>query len=233
MLFSPQIPLQLEPRRSARFEDFVAGPNRAAVDALAAAVHEDGASVFLHGAAGSGKTHLLNAACLSAREAGQTAFYLTLGGLPEDGHDALLGLESMDLVCLDDLHEVAGDAGWEEALFHLINRVRAAGRRLFLASRQRIRAMPLVLPDLQSRLGWGLRIDLQALSDGDKTELIQRHAASLGVEVPADVAAYIIRRSERSSLELITQVERLRHAAFTEKRRITVPLARRVLQTDV
>ena len=91
--------------------------------------------------------------------------------------------------------------------------------------------LPLELPDLRSRLAWGLRLDLQPLDDDDKAALVRQHAASLGIEVPEDVVAYLIRRSERSPARLVTLVERLRHAAFTDKRRITVPLARQVLQS--
>ena len=62
MLFSPQIPLQLEPRRPDRFEDFVAGPNENALAAVQHLLDEPGGSLFLSGADGTGKSHLLNAA---------------------------------------------------------------------------------------------------------------------------------------------------------------------------
>ena len=60
MLFSPQIPLKLEPRRPTRFEDFVAGPNSAVLDALKSLLVEPGVSLLMHGPESSGKTHLLN-----------------------------------------------------------------------------------------------------------------------------------------------------------------------------
>ena len=70
MLFSPQIPLQLEPRRDQRFEDFVRGPNAAAVEALESVLDDSGVIIYLRGPASSGKTHLLTALCLRARERG-------------------------------------------------------------------------------------------------------------------------------------------------------------------
>src|SRR5210317_2285362 len=125
MLFSPQIPLPLIPRRDGRFEDFVAGPNHAVVEALRHMPDEEGAHVFLHGGEGSGKTHLLNALCYQVRESGGRAFYLALKRLPENAIESLQGLEALDLVCVDDLHVIAGNDRWEEALFHCFNRVRA------------------------------------------------------------------------------------------------------------
>ena len=106
MLFSPQLPLPLEPRRTGGLDDFVAGPN---------------------GPVRSGKTHLLNGACLAARDGGRTAFYLALRRLDANDTASLQGLETTDLVCIDDLDAVAGSAPWEEALFHLHGQGRLAG----------------------------------------------------------------------------------------------------------
>jgi len=47
MLFSPQIPLQLMPRRDCRFDDYVAGPNAAVVKALQQVVDDPGSHIFL------------------------------------------------------------------------------------------------------------------------------------------------------------------------------------------
>lgn len=229
MLFSPQIPLPLQTLRHGRFDDFVAGPNRVAVEALREASVAPGASVYLHGPESSGKTHLLNAACHAARDAGESAFYLGLKRLPANGEQALSGLESMQLVCIDDIDRVAGQAPWEEALFHFINRMRAGPGRLLVASRERLGSLPLQLPDLASRLAWGLRLELLALEDADKLRVMHRHAEALAIELPVDVGAYLLRNGPRDMGSLLLAVGRLQHAAFTEKRRITVPLARRVL----
>jgi DnaA family protein len=230
VLFSPQLPLPLHAKRHGGFSDFVVGPNAAAVEALRAAAAEPDASVFLSGPESSGKTHLLNAACYAAREAGQSAFYLGLKRLPGRGEAALQGLEDMGLVCIDDLHRVAGLPAWEEALFHFINRLRQRRGRLLVASQLRLSALPLVLPDLLSRLGWGLRLELQPLEDQDKVAVMHSHAESLGIELPEDVVAYLLRYGQRTMGALLLSVGRLQHVAFTEKRRITVPLAKRVLE---
>jgi DnaA family protein len=231
-LFSPQIPLQLEPRRMGRLDDFVAGPNTTTLAAVHALAVEPDASLYLYGPPGSGKSHLLQAACLAAREAGLSAFYLGLRQLPRDATRALQGLEGVNLVCLDDVQYVAGHPQWEEALFHFINRHRAHRGSLLVAGSERLSALPLGLPDLASRLAWGLRMELQALDDGQKIDVMRRHAESLGVELPTEVADYLLRHGQRGLAQLLGTVERLQHVAFTEKRRITVPLARQVLQPD-
>jgi DnaA family protein len=230
MLFSPQIPLQLEPRRDCRFEDFISGPNHAVVEALKHMPDEPGSSIFLFGDEGSGKTHLLNASCYETRERQGRAFYLTLKRLPKDAIASLQGLEKLDLVCVDDLHVIAGDAAWEEALFHCFNRIRQAHGRLLVSSRKRLSALNLSLPDLASRLAWGLRLPLMPLEDHDKLAVINRHSSALGFSLPEDVQQYLLKHHDRSMAALIQTVENLHQAALTNKRRITVPLAREVLK---
>ena len=230
MLFSPQIPLPLEPSRENRFEDFVAGPNGPAIETLKSVLKDRDSLIFLSGPGGSGKTHLLNALCLAAREKGMTAFHAGLRSMPEGSQALLEGLEKVDVVCVDDLHLVAGDEAWEEALFHCLNRIRSSQGRVVLSSNARLSALPIVLPDLVSRLQWGLRLQLQGLEDADKIVVLEKHAATLGIELPADVGAYLIRHSSRNLSRLLYALGQLQQAAFTSKRRITVPLAREVLR---
>ncbi len=230
MLFSPQIPLQLEPARDKCFENFVSGPNRAVVKALQHLPDEPGSHVFLYGGEGSGKTHLLNAVCVEARERDGRAFYLALKRLPKDAIASLQGLEKLDLVCVDDLHVIAGDQAWEEALFHCFNRIREANGRLLVSSRERLSALNLGLPDLASRLAWGLRLQLEPLEDHDKLEVINLHIDALGLSLPEDVQQYLLKHHDRSMTALIHAVEKLQQAALTQKRRITIPLAREVLR---
>jgi DnaA family protein len=230
VLFSPQIPLPLEPRRDSDFDGFVGGPNQAVVSAIRHLRAEPVVSLFLQGAESSGKTHLLHAACHASRESGLTAFYAGLRTVPADAWSTLEGLEDMDLVCIDDLEQRAGAAAWEEALFHLYNRLRDRGGKLLLSSRMRLSAMPIELPDLRSRLASGLRLRLEALDEDDMRAVLEQHALSIGVELPEDVGRYLLSRGHRSLVTLVRAVERLQQAAFAGKRRITVPLAREVLR---
>lgn len=232
MLFSPQIPLPLTPQRDSRFEDFVAGPNTALVEALKHMPDEPGSHIFIHGDAGSGKSHLLNALCFQVRESQGRAFYLALKRVPADAIASLQGLERLDLVCVDDLHVIAGDAAWEEALFHCFNRIREVNGRLLISSRKGLSTLQLGLPDLASRLAWGLRLPLLPLEDGDKLKVINLHGEKLGLSLPEDVLQYLLKYSDRNLAALIQTVDRLARAALTTKRRITIPLAREVLLAE-
>lgn len=232
MLFSPQIPLPLTPQRGSRFEDFVVGPNHALVEALKHMPDESGSHIFMHGDDGSGKTHLLNALCHQVRESQGSAFYLGLERVPSNAIASLQGLERLDLVCVDDLHCIAGDAVWEEALFHCFNRIREVNGRLLISSRKRLSALQIGLPDLVSRLAWGLRLPLLPLEDADKLKAIELHADKLGLTLPVEVQQYLLKRGNRNMAALIKTVNSVARAALTSKRKITIPLAREVLLAE-
>lgn len=230
MLFSPQIPLQLEPRRPDRFEDFIAGPNQSVRAAVEHLLDEPGGILFLSGPEGSGKSHLLNALCHASREKGLAAFYIALKRLPEEAAAGLEGLQILDLVCVDDLDRVAGNPAWETALFRCFNEVRAASGRLLVSSRFPLSSLEFYLPDLASRLTWGVRQNLHLPDDEGKLEILQQRAQALRIDVPLDVQNYLLKHGKRDIVSLLSALERLKDAAFAGKRKITVPLAREVLK---
>lgn len=232
MLFSPQIPLPLEPSRPDRFDDFIAGPNENVVLALKQLLQEPGGSIFLSGPSGTGKSHLLNALCNAARANGLGAFYIALDRLPVEAAAGLDGLQGLDLVCVDDLHSVVGNPAWENALFRCFNEVRSSHGRLAVSSRLPLSKLELGLPDLQSRLAWGLRLKLESPDDEGKLQVLRQRAHLLGIGLPQDVQLYLIKHSKRDMNSLLTTLDLIKQAAFVSKRRITVPLAREVLSSD-
>ncbi|HET6592559.1 MAG TPA: DnaA/Hda family protein, partial [Xanthomonadales bacterium] len=138
-------------------------------------------------------------------------------------------LRMLDLVCVDDLDCVAGNPLWEQALFRCFNELRDAGGRLLVSSSQPLSSLPIQLPDLASRLAWGVRQALLPPDDSGKLEVLQQRALTLRIEVPLDVQQYLLRYGRRDMASLLTALERLKDAAFADKRKITVPLAREVL----
>lgn len=226
---APQILLPLESRRLDRFENYVAGPNRGVVLALQELLDSSEGCLFIRGPEGSGKSHLLNAVCNLAQDRGQRGFYMALGHLPDVAVDGFAGLEDMDVVCIDDIDRVAGRANWENALFHFFNRFRACHGRLVISSVQPLSSVPFQLPDLASRLAWGLRLQLEPLDDDGKLQVLRSKASALGIVLPDDVAHYLLSRGARNIVSLLVNLEAIRVAALTGKRKITLPLARRVL----
>lgn len=227
----PQLPLDIGLDPGASFESYYAGANAQAVAAVAALARGDGDGfVYLQGEAGLGKTHLLQAACRSASEAGAAAAYLPLAQARSWSPEVLEGLEAMAVVALDDLEAVAELPEWQEALFHFYNRLRDAGGRLLVAARARPAELGYTLPDLVSRLQWGLLLRLQDLSDADKLQSLQLRARQRGLELPTETAQYLLVRAPRRLSALFALLDRLDEASLVAQRRLTIPFVKQVLE---
>ena len=227
---NPQLPLGLALRDSARFDSFFPGQNREALDSVRLAAAGQGESlVFLAGPAGTGKSHLLQAACHHATGCRRAATYLPLRQLAGLAPGVLDGLEQLDLVCLDDVQFVAGETAWEHALFDLFNRLREAGGTLLATGERRPDLIGFGLPDLASRLGWGLTYRLRPLADADMLAALTCRAAGRGLALPEETASYLLKRVPRDPAGVFDLLDRLDQASMVEQRRLTIPFVRAVL----
>ena len=226
---SAQLPLALPVGPDQRFDLFVG--HDWAVDALRLAAAGKGeTALFVEGGEGSGKTHLLLAACRAAHDAGRSARYLPVAAFAGALATMLEGLDANELVALDGIDAAAASKADCEALFHLHNRLRDAGRTLLYASRLPAGDPEWSLSDLRSRLGQGLRVSLDALDDDGRREALRRRAARRGLELDDAVLDWLFRRVERDLKSLTALLDRLDRAALAAQRRLTVPFVRRVIE---
>ncbi|MCL5041603.1 MAG: DnaA regulatory inactivator Hda [Gammaproteobacteria bacterium] len=228
-----QLPLSIKLRDDATLANFYPGPNLASVRAVAQLADPtqpaDEPVILLWGGAASGRSHLLQAACHQRAEKGGLAMYFPLADLQQHGPELLEGTDSLDLLCLDQLDAVVGDSAWEEALFHLYNRVREQGGRLLLAADAPPRQLGMQLPDLVSRLSWGLVYQLQPLSEEDKQAALVLRAERRGLQLSDDAVRYLFSRSGRSMSDLFALLDQLDQASLQAQRRLTVPFIKQVL----
>jgi DnaA family protein len=223
-----QLPLGVRLGDAARFEHFVAGPNREALERLRG--EEPPRLVWLWGRAGTGKTHLLQASCAAVGARGGAATYLDLeaGGTP-----ALLeGCEALDLVCLDALERVCDDGDWNAAIFRLHTLMQDCGGRLYVATTAPPASLRFRLPDLRSRLLAAPVYQLHGLDEDGQIAALEHRAARRGLELTHDAAAYLLHRMPRDMHSLCALLDRLDEAALAAQRRLTVPFLRQVLDAQ-
>jgi DnaA family protein len=183
--------------------------------------------IYLHGAADTGKSHLLQGCC---HELGATALYLPLSEFSHfDPPEVLAGLEQMSLLCLDDLHAVVGGTEWELALFNLFNRARDRGCRLLLSADSAPRQLAVELADLRSRLSWGVVFRLSQVDDEHRAEVLRFRASRRGLLMSADVASYIISRAPRALGDLLGLLDVLDQASLVEQRALSIPFVKETL----
>lgn len=225
-----QLPLGVGLRDDATFANFHPGPNASLVDRL---MHQldDGGEPFLYvwGGAGTGRSHLLQAACHAASDRDRRALYLPLAELGHFPPLMLEEVERLDLVAIDDLERVMGRKRWEEALFHAFNRLRDAGKRLLIAAEAPPRQLSVKLPDLASRLTWGMTFHLRGLDDAGRLAALQLRARGRGMQLPDEVARYILHRGPRRLDALFETLEALDRASLSAQRKLTIPFVKQAL----
>ncbi|MEH6823735.1 MAG: DnaA regulatory inactivator Hda [Motiliproteus sp.] len=225
-----QLTLSVGLRDDATLENFYSHHNALAVQAVEGIAEGVGEPfIFLWGEPGSGCSHLLQAACHCAGRYQRSSFYLPLDQFKGQGPALLEGLESLDLVCIDQLQQVLGQPEWDEALFHLFNRIRDAGKDLLVAADAAPRQLSVGLPDLASRLSWGVVLRIQALDDDGKLAALRARAHARGIELGEDVAQFIFNRSPRQTRELFQLLDRLDQASLSAKRKVTIPFVKQLL----
>ena len=223
-----QLPLRVRLGEAARFEGYVAGSNGQVVEQLTAA--SPPRVLWLWGRRGTGKTHLLQAACAAVNARGGAATYLDLDG--GGGPEWLEGCESLDLVCLDGLERACDDAAWNSAIFRLHTLMQDGPGRLYVASTAPPASLRFRLPDLRSRLLAAAVHQLHELDEAGQVEALTRRAAARGLELPREAALYLVHRMPRDMRSLCGVFDRLDLAALAAQRRLTVPFLRQILEAD-
>lgn len=225
-----QIPLELRLDARLDFAQFYPGGNDEVIAALIRSADGGGEPfLFLWGSGGCGKTHLLHAAGGRAHGSGRKVACLPLGDAARLAPGVLDGIEAYDLVCLDDVDAIAGDAAWEEAVLHGFNRLRQMERRLIVASAISPSRLPMALADLKSRLCWGLALHLQPLDDAGKLAALTRRARNLGLELPSAVGRFLLARCPRDLPSLMALLDRLDQGSLAAQRPLTIPFVKTLL----
>jgi DnaA family protein len=209
-----QLTLGVGLKDEATFANYYAGQNGPLIHELKKAAGGLGERViYFAGVGGAGCTHLLQASCHEANHHKLSAVYLPLASLIEYSPAVFEGLENLELVCIDDVHMIAGRPAWEEAFFYLYNRLHDAGKRLIV-----------------SRLAWGVVFQIQGLTDTEKLQVLTLRAQRRGMTLPEDVGKYILNHCPRHMATLSSAFEALDKASLAAQRKLTIPFVKTVLQ---
>jgi DnaA family protein len=212
-----QLILDLVPAQPPTLENFAAGSNAEALTGLAGwlAAESPDTCLLLWGESGAGKSHLLAASGAIYANAEDDP---TLAGLPEEA--AFVAVDNVEAL----------DADGQIALFNRFNRLRAAGGRLLAGAR--VPPLQLALrEDLRTRLGSGQIHRLRPLSDDEKRTALAAQARERGMSLAPEALDYLLARAPRDMRSLAAILAALDRYSLEQKRPLTLPLLRSVLQT--
>jgi DnaA family protein len=215
-----QIPLAIGPEPLPSFDNFVAGPNGAALEHLRR-LRLPAAPLYLWGPGGCGKTHLLRALAHAVGSAGGAyAWFDHAQPLPWtlQAGTRLVVVDAVDRL----------DAAAQQAAFALF--VDAGSHGVQWAAAGRLPPVDLPLrDDLRSRLGWGDVFALHAVGDAQARAVLRREAERRGIALSDELLNHLLTRFDRDLGHLMTLLDRLDHFALAEGRPVTLPLLRRML----
>lgn len=227
-----QLVLDIRPDAPPTLDNFVSGANAELVATLALLAGQATATqlpsrhLYLWGAPGSGRSHLLRATVALAREDGRPTHLLNAA----DIDDALPDTPGA-LVAIDDIGHLGERPGDEAqiALFNAFNRARGNGQSLLLAGP----CAPLGLKlreDLRTRIGQSLIYEVQPLDDASRAAILLALADRRGLRLADEVVDFLLRHGRRELSSLLAVLDALDAASLERKRPITVPLLREMMQ---
>lgn len=226
-----QLTLGVGLKDEATFANYYSGHNQQVITELKkTAMGQGERMIYLCGTSGEGCTHLLQACCHEANQHHLSSVYLPLSHLSELSPAIFEGLETLDVICLDDIHKMAGHAEWEEAFFHAYNRIFDAGKRLIITANVMPKALKLSLPDLVSRLSWGVTFQLYPLTDEEKLHVLVMRSERRGMSLSEEVGKFILNHCPRRMTTLFAALDVLDKVSLAAQRKLTIPFVKAVLQ---
>lgn len=226
-----QLTLGVGLKDEATFANFYSGKNEHLVTALKNATRTEGERViYFYGSGGQGCTHLLQACCHEAHQHQKSTVYIPLGNLTDFTPEIFDGLEALKLICVDDIHRIAGKPEWEEAFFHAYNRIHDAGGHLIVTANVAPKSLGLSLPDVLSRLEWGIVFQMQPITDNEKLQILIMRAERRGLTLSEEVGKFILNHCPRHMSTLFAALDALDKVSLAAQRKLTIPFVKAVLQ---
>lgn len=178
--------------------------------------------IYLWGPQGCGKTHLLRAARAVLAEQGAACGWLDAGVTEPPPYD-----ESWSAVLLDDVQRYS--AVQQHAAFNWFIHAQAAHVTV-LAAGDMPPADLRLREDLRTRLGWGHVFGLQPLDEAARAQVLRQAAQARGLALPPDVITFMLTRFARDLGSLMVLLDELDGYSLREKRAITIPLLKDMLE---
>lgn len=192
---------------------------------------------YIWGGKSCGKSHLLKAVSNHFLLNNHTSSYIPLTKANYFSPLVLDNAELLNVICLDDIQAIAGDAEWELAIFNLFNQIREQqglfneGQKtlLLISADCPPHQLNIQLPDLRSRLTWGEVYQLNDLTDEQKCQILQLNAHQKGVELPDEVAHFLLKKAGTDLEQLSKILDKLDKASLQAQRKLTIPFVKEIL----
>jgi chromosomal replication initiator protein len=217
---------QLHP--SYTMESFIEGPcNRLAKSAGNEIAKNPGKTTFnpllIYGHSGLGKTHLAQAIGLSVKQnfPEKVVLYVTTNLFQaqfteavrrNEINDFMRFYKLIDVLILDDIHELADKTGTQNTFFHIYNHLQQLGKQLIFTSDRSPAELSGIEERLLSRFRRGLPAEIKSPDFDTRMSIVRAKVRKDGVDFPEEVLRYIceyvdtnVREIEGAIITLLAQ----------------------------
>jgi len=223
-------PFQINQKAS--FENFFCSPDNAELITRLndLVTNKNADELIINGAAGSGKSFLMQAICNELSSSGKQFAFIPMSKAINMGVEIFQNLASLDAVCIDDLQLILSKGEWEIALFNLINECQQSGCSLILSlgGNQSLEEIAQ-LPDLLSRIKRMEFMKLQAVQDEFLNQALDFVSQQLDINLEKAELEFLLNHQTREFSILVDNLISLDKQAASLKRKITIPLIKETL----
>ena len=196
--------------------------------------------LFIYGGSGLGKTHLANAIGLEAERLNPNlnVLYVSANKFQTQymeatrnnkSTDFLNFYQSLDVLIVDDIQDMASRTGTQNTFFHIFNHLHQAGKQLILTSDQSPNVLQGLDHRILSRFKWGLSAELEAPDFNTKKGILLNKVKAEGLLIPEDVVDYIAGAVTDNVRELEGVVSSLLAQSILINAEINLDLAQKVV----
>ena len=228
------------------FETFIEGESNKLSRSVAEAVALNPAKtifnpLFIYGASGVGKTHLVNAIGTKIKELypNKRVLYVSAHLFQVQYTDSVRNntvndfinfYQTIDVLIIDDIQEFAGVTKTQNTFFHIFNHLHQNGKQLILTSDR----SPVLLQGVEERLitrfKWGMVAELEKPTVELRRDILRNKIRRDGLQFPPEVVDYIAENVSDSVRDLEGIIISIMAHATIYNRDIDLELAQRIVK---
>ena len=194
-------------------------------------------TLFIIGESGLGKTHLLKAIGSHAKQRGEKVHYINgdlfarsiIKGETDAIEDALSRILHSDYFLLDDVHKISRSPDAQEKLHYIYNQLYPNKKKIAFSSTQSPENLTELKGFLKSRFQWGMIVHLKTIHDKTTSQIIQKIAGDLGLEIPDSIINYLLTHIHRDYPSFRGAIDAINKASCLKKQKVTLPLVKEAL----
>lgn len=200
--------------------------------------------LFVHGTSGVGKTHLCHAIGSRIKDLypEKRVLYVSAhlfkiqyadAGRHNTTNDFINFYQGIDVLIIDDIHELAGIEKTQNTLFHIFNHLHQNNKQLILTSDKAPAELQGVEERLLTRFRWGLTTKIEHPDKELRLKILRNKILHDGLSIPDDVVDYIAENVTNNARDLEGIIVSIMAHSLVYNKEIDLPLARRVISQAI